>query len=86
MHTTEIDILIANYQSIIRVLSDRVRTLENQPQPGGCYLTAEQCSALEAYILFGETMTRFQEHYGKEKLNSFLSAWALLRERGEKHD
>ena len=79
---SETAILIANYQSIIRVLSSQVKTLEIQLNGGGrgCALLPEECAALDDFITDELSSDNFRKHYGSTALSSLLSAWAKIRE------
>ncbi len=79
---SDTEILIANYQSIIRVLSSQVRTLELQLYSSGrgCALLREECAALDDFITDELSSDSFRKHYGSEALSSLLSAWAKIRE------
>lgn len=79
---SDTEILIANYQSIIRVLSSQVKTLELQLYSSGhgCSLLPEECAALDDFITDELSSDNFRKHYGSAALSSLLSAWSKIRE------
>ena len=79
---SDTEILIANYQSIIRVLSSQVKTLEIQLNGTGCgcALLPEECAALDDFITDEVCSDNFRKHYGSAAISSLLSSWAKLRE------
>lgn len=79
---SDTEILIANCQSIIRVLSSQVKTLELQLYSSGrsCALLPEECAALDDFITDELSSDSFRKHYGSEALSALLSAWAKIRE------
>ena len=73
---TDTDILIANYQSIIRVLASQVRTLEqqiNEDDPS-CFLRPEECDALHNFIRDNLDCSVIIDDYGTESMERLLSA------------
>ena len=75
------DILIANYQSIIRVLASQIRTLELQIKGAGdgCALLPEECAALADFIKDKLVCYEFHRDHGNEGLSYLLSAWVKIR-------
>lgn len=78
---TDTDILIANYQSIIRVLAGQVRTLELQihEASAGCTLLPEECGALNDFITDELVCYEFGRDHGIEELSYLLSAWEKIQ-------
>lgn len=85
---TDTDILIANYQSIIRVLAGQVRTLEQQlhGDASGCFLRQEECSALDEFITNNLDCYDFRREHGKAELDYILVAWEKIRKGREWND
>lgn len=84
---TDTQILIANYQSIIRVLASQVRTLELQinKDAAGCVLLPEDCNALHNFIRDELDCSKIYEEYGTEFLYTLLSAWEKIRKVREQN-
>lgn len=78
---TDTDILIANYQSIIRVLAGQVRTLEQQlhGDAPGCFLRQEECAALNDFIIDNLVYKDFRRDHGEEEVSYLTSAWDSIR-------
>ena len=85
---TDTDILIANYQSIIRVLASQVRTLELQIRGdgSGCALLPEECKALDTLIMDQLVGYEFAREHGTEELSFLLSAWEKIRKGSARND
>lgn len=85
---SDTDILIANYQSIIRVLAGQVRTLELQlhKDAAGCALLQEECAALTDFITDNLVCYEFSRSYGIEELGYLLSAWEKIRKGSARND
>ena len=81
------DILIANYQSIIRVLCGQVRSLEADlaEKEQGCYLNKKECFVLNEFIGDHLAEEEFEEYYGKLALDYLLTAWTKVRKEGTIH-
>lgn len=78
---TDTDILIANYQSIIRVLAGQVRALEQQlhGDAPGCFLRQAECAALDEFITNNLDCYVFRKEHGKAELDFLLVAWDSIR-------
>ena len=78
---SDTDILIANYQSIIRVLASQVRTLELQihEDAAGCSLLSEECKALDDFITDNLVCYEFSRVHGIEELGYLFSACEKIR-------
>ena len=85
---SDTDILIANYQSIIRVLASQVRTLELQKHEAsaGCALLPEECAALTDFITDTLVCYEFSRSHGLEALGYLLQAWEKIRKGSMRND
>ena len=85
---TDTQILIANYQSIIRVLVSQVRTLELQinGDAAGCALLPDECIAVDALIMDFLIGYEFAREHGVDELSSLLSAWEKIRKGRAQND
>lgn len=84
---TDTEILIANYQSIIRVLASQVRFLEAQSDKAGCVLFfPEECNILHNFIRDELDCSKICEEYGTESLYALLSVWEKIRKGRTQND
>lgn len=85
---TDTDILIANYQSIIRVLASQVRTLELQKHEAsaGCALLPEECAVLNDFLIENLVCYEFSREHGFEALGELLSVWEKIRKGSARND
>ena len=82
----DIDVLIANYQSIIRVLASQVRSMEADIKLSGCALLPEECSALADFITDNLVCHEFGREHGIEEFSYLLSSWDKIRKGSERND
>lgn len=83
---TDTEVLIANYQSIIRVLASQVRSLEAQIDKAGYALLPEECNILHNFIRDELDCSKIYEEYGTESLYALLSVWEKIQKGRTQND